>query len=116
MRERWKRAAETLAHAGARVTERAFNCKLDRVAALQRTHKMLWFALSAYLKPNKKRYKSMACQSFNIIHVIRLAFSHARNAYLGAAAFLTPLRFAAAPRKCNDPNTHPRLKIFGEPT
>jgi membrane-bound lytic murein transglycosylase MltF len=37
------------AHAGARVTERAFNCKLDRVAALQRTHKMLWFALSAYV-------------------------------------------------------------------
>ena len=78
MRERWKRTAEALAYAGARVTERAFNCKRDRVAALQRTHKMLWFALSAYLEPNKKRYKSTAYQGFNIIAVIRLAFSHAR--------------------------------------
>ena len=85
------------AHAGARVTERAFNCKLDRVAALQRTHKMLWFALSAYLELNKKRYKSTAYQSFNIIAVIRLAFSYARNACLGAAAFLPPLRFATPP-------------------
>ena len=53
---------------------------------------------------------------FNIIHIIRFCFSHAVFACLGAAAFLPPLRFAAAPRKCNDPNTHPRLKIFGEPT
>ena len=37
------------AHAGARVTERAFNCKRFGVAAMQRGHKMLWFALSAYV-------------------------------------------------------------------
>lgn len=49
MRERWKRTAEALAHAGARVTERSFNFKLDRVAALRRGHKMLWFAFYAYV-------------------------------------------------------------------
>jgi len=75
------------AHAGARVTEQAFNCKRFGVAALRREHKMLWFALSAYLGPNKKCYKSMTCQSFNIIAIIRLALSHARSACLGAAAF-----------------------------
>ena len=41
--------AEALASARTRVTERAFNCKRFGVAALRRGHKMLWFALSAYV-------------------------------------------------------------------
>jgi len=95
------------AHAGARVNDRAFNCKLDRAAALQRTHKMLWFALSAYLEPNKKRYKSTTYQSFNIIAVIRLAFSHARIAYLGATAFLPPCDLLRPPANAMTPTRIP---------
>ena len=37
------------AHAGARVTERAFNFKRFGDAAMQREHKMLWFAFYAYV-------------------------------------------------------------------
>ena len=37
------------AHAGARVTERAFNFKRFGDAAMQREHKMLWFAFCAYV-------------------------------------------------------------------
>ena len=53
---------------------------------------MLWFASGAWLGLRKKRYKAMTYQSFNIIAVIRLAFSHAPRAYRRrAAAFDPPL-------------------------
>ena len=52
----------------------------------------MWFASGAYLGLRKKRYKAMTYQSFNIIVIIRLAFSHAISAYRRrAAAFDPPL-------------------------
>ena len=69
---------------------------------------MLWFASGAYLGLRKKRYKAMTYQSFNIIAVIRLAFSHAPRAYRRrAAAFDPPPRKKRAGANANDLPTHP---------
>jgi len=43
------RAPKALAGARVRVIEQAFNFKRFLDAALQQKHKMLWFALSAYV-------------------------------------------------------------------
>ena len=106
--------AEALASARTRVTERAFNCKHFGVAALRRGHKMLWFALNAYLEAIKKRVKTVTYESFNIIAVIRPAFSHAPRAYLAAPPLLSPPLILAAPPQMLRTSPHTPVKKISE--